>query len=87
MSMLHAMSEEQIWAALIVILEDVAPEADFDEIEPDEDIREALDIDSFDFLNVLIALNDETGVEIPETDYDKLVSMDDIVKYVAAIMP
>lgn len=87
MSTLHAMSEEQILAALIVILEDVAPEADFDEIEPDEDIREALDIDSFDFLNVLIALNDETGVEIPEADYGKLVSLDDIVKYVAAKMP
>ena len=87
MSTLQAMSEEQILAALIVILEDVAPEADFDEIEPDEDIREALDIDSFDFLNVLIALNDETGVEIPEADYGKLVSLDDIVKYVAAKMP
>jgi len=87
MSTLHAMSEEQILAALIVILEDVAPEADFDEIEPDEDIREALDIDSFDFLNVLIALNDETGVEIPEADYGKLVSLDDIVKYVVASMP
>ena len=87
MSTLHAMSEEQILAALIMILEDVAPEADFDEIEPDEDIREALDIDSFDFLNVLIALNDETGVEIPEADYGKLVSLDDIVKYVAAKMP
>jgi acyl carrier protein len=87
MSTLQAMNEEQILAALIVILEDVAPEADFDEIEPDEDIREALDIDSFDFLNVLIALNDETGVEIPEADYGKLVSLDDIVKYVAAKMP
>ena len=87
MSTLHAMSEEQILAALIMILEDVAPEADFDAIEPDEDIREALDIDSFDFLNVLIALNDETGVEIPEADYGKLVSLDDIVKYVATKMP
>jgi acyl carrier protein len=87
MSTLHAMSEEQILAALIMILEEVAPEADFVEIEPDEDIREALDIDSFDFLNVLIALNDETGVEIPEADYGKLVSLDNIVKYVAAKMP
>ncbi|MFO7678716.1 MAG: acyl carrier protein [Chloroflexota bacterium] len=87
MSTLHAMSEEQILATLISILQDVAPEADFDEIEQDEDIRETLDIDSFDFLNVLIALNDETGVEIPEADYGKLVSLDDIVKYVAAKMP
>lgn len=87
MSTLHAMSEEQILAALISILQDVAPEADFDEIERDEDIRETLDIDSFDFLNVLIALNDETGVEIPEADYGRLVSLDDIVKYVAAKMP
>lgn len=83
MSTLQMMDEAQIKETLLAILEGVAPEADFDEIGPDEDVRDALDIDSFDFLNVLIALNEETGVEIPEADYGQLVSINDIVRYVA----
>jgi acyl carrier protein len=86
MSTLQMMDEAQIKETLLAILEGVAPEADFDEIGPDEDVRDALDIDSFDFLNVLIALNEETGVEIPEADYGQLVSINDIVNYVLARM-
>lgn len=86
MTTLQAMSQEQIKEALLEILENVAPEADFDEISLNADVREALDIDSFDFLNVLIALNEQTGVEIPEADYGQLVSVNDIVQYVAAKM-
>ena len=58
-----------------------APEADFETLDPNEDIREALDIDSFDFLNFLIGLNEAFGVEIPESDYGKLVTLTDIVDY------
>ena len=83
MSTMQLLDEAQIKETLLAILEGVAPEADFDEISPDEDVRDALDIDSFDFLNVLIALNEETGVEIPEADYGQLVSINDIVQYVA----
>ena len=59
----------------------IAPEADFSELEPTENIREELDVDSFDFLQFLIGLNEELGVEIPEEDYEKLVSMNDLVSY------
>lgn len=83
MSTLQLLDEKQIKEMLLAILAGIAPEADFDEISPDEDVRDALDIDSFDFLNVLIALNEETGVEIPEADYGQLVSINDIVRYVA----
>jgi acyl carrier protein len=86
MTTLQIMTAAQIKEALLAILEDIAPEADFDQIAPDEDVREALDIDSFDFLNVLIALNEQTGVEIPEADYGQLVSINDIVAYVLARM-
>ncbi len=86
MTTLQIMTAAQIKEALLAILEDIAPEADFDQIAPDEDVREALDIDSFDFLNVLIALNEQTGVEIPEADYGQLISINDIVTYVLARM-
>ena len=61
----------------------IAPETDFTELPPTENIREELDIDSFDFLNFLIGLNDDLGVDIPENDYEKLVSMDDLVGYLS----
>ena len=86
MTTLQIMTAAQIKEALLAILEDIAPEADFDQIAPDEDVREALGLDSFDFLNVLIALNEQTGVEIPEADYGQLVSINDIVTYVLARM-
>ena len=47
----------------------IAPEADLDDVAPDEDLAEALDLDSMDFLNFLIAIAKSTGVEIPESDY------------------
>jgi acyl carrier protein len=46
----------------------IAPEADLDSVEPDEDLAEALDLDSMDFLNFLIGVSQATGVEIPESD-------------------
>lgn len=59
----------------------IAPEADFETLDPHEDLREALDIDSFDFLNFLIGLNEIFGVEIPEADYGQLVTLADINHY------
>jgi len=43
-------------------------------------MREALDIDSFDFLNFLIGLHEELGVEIPETDYGQLTMLADMIQ-------
>lgn len=62
-------------------LSQIAPEAEFDELPPTENIREELDIDSFDFLNFLIGLNEELGIDIPESDYEKLITMNDLLAY------
>lgn len=75
------MTEAEIRATIIDGLTQIAPEADFEELSPTENIREELDIDSFDFLNFLIGLDDKLGVEIPESDYEKLVSMNDLIGY------
>ncbi len=74
-------SVTELKSLIIDLLAQIAPEADFDDLEDDEDIREALDIDSFDFLNFLIALNEQTGIEIPEADYGQLNTMEELVAY------
>lgn len=81
-----AMTDEELKATIFELLGMIAPEADFDELAPDDDIRDKLDIDSFDFLNFLIGLNEETGVEIPEADYGKLVTLNDLMTYLKARM-
>jgi acyl carrier protein len=80
------LSAEELKQLIFDVLGQIAPEADFDSLDPGEDMRAALDIDSFDFLNFLIGLNDQVGVEIPEADYGQLVSLDDLVNYLLARM-
>ena len=77
-------TDTHIKTIIFRLLGQIAPEADFDELGPDEDVREVLDIDSFDFLNFLISLNEEFGVEIPEADYGQLVTLVDITDYLLA---
>jgi len=81
------MTDEQIKETLFRIMGEIAPDADFDDLEPDENMRKALDIDSYDFLNFIIGLNDELGVEIPEADYGQLISLSDIITYLSVRLP
>jgi acyl carrier protein len=78
------MSEPEIRSAVFKTLRKIAPEANLDQIRPDESLREALDIDSFDFLNVMIGLHEELSVEIPESDYGKVGTLRDLVGYLSA---
>jgi acyl carrier protein len=77
-------SETEIKTAIIEGLSKVAPEGDPASLSPDENIRRTLDIDSYDFLNFLIGLHKRLGVEIPEADYGKLGTMQEMISYLAA---
>ncbi|MCB9742515.1 MAG: acyl carrier protein [Alphaproteobacteria bacterium] len=63
------------------VLADIAPEADLDEIEADEPLREELDIDSMDFLKLVTGIAERTGVEIPEADYPKVSTLEELIAY------
>ncbi len=78
------MTEAQIKETLFKVLGRIAPEAHLDKLTPDENIRETLDIDSFDYLQFLIGLNEELGVEIPEADYGQLTTLADLIRYLSA---
>ena len=75
------MNENELRVIILTSLQQIAPDAELDQLEPDENIREALDIDSFDHLNFLISLNQKLGVEIPEKDYGKLNTLGEITDY------
>ena len=65
-------------------LSNIAPEADLAALDPAADLREALDIDSMDFLNFISAIHHRLGVDIPERDYPKLITLDGAVAYLKA---
>ncbi len=75
-------------ADILIVLEEelgnIAPEADFKALDPSADLREAIDIDSMDFINFVIAIHRRLGVDIPELDYPKLVTLDGAIKYLTA---
>jgi acyl carrier protein len=59
----------------------VAPEADLSALAPDDDLQDALDLDSMDFLNFLIGLAQRTGIEIPESDSPRVRTYNACVQY------
>jgi acyl carrier protein len=75
------MTEAEIRKLTAEVLGNIAPEADPGDLSDDEDMREALDLDSMDFLNFVIGLNKASGVDIPEADYPKLFTMKGVVSY------
>lgn len=77
------MNEADIKTVIFEELKKIAPESDPSTVPAGANVRATLDIDSYDFLNFLIALHERLGVEIPEADYGKLTSIDAMVGYLS----
>lgn len=78
------MTRDEIRATVLRVLGEVAPEADLASLKPDIGLREQLDVDSMDLLNFVIGLHNALNIEIPETDYPKLATLDGCVEYLIA---
>jgi acyl carrier protein len=65
-------------------LSNIAPDIDLADVEPTADLRDALDIDSMDFLNFITAVHHRTGIDIPEIDYPKLTTLKRMFAYLDA---
>lgn len=74
-------SESEIKTAVFAALRRIAPDAEPANLQPAEKLREALDIDSYDFLQFLIALKKDLGVDVPEADYGKLQTLGELLSY------
>lgn len=67
---------------LIQLLQKIAPELEASTLRPEQPLRQQLDLDSIDWLNFLINVHQHFGVEIAETDYAQLQSLNDLAAYV-----
>jgi acyl carrier protein len=74
-------------ALLARLLRGIAPEVDLDTIDPRAALDQEADLDSMDFLNLVGALYEATGIEVPEHDYPQLATIEGFVSYVRAARP
>ncbi len=80
------MTDDEIKSVVLRLLSQVAPEADMTAIRPGERLRDQIDIDSMDALNFLISIDAELHIDIPEADYPKLTTLDNIVAYLSGAL-
>jgi acyl carrier protein len=78
------MNQAEIKATVLRILGEIAPEADLTHLKPDVSFRDQLDIDSMDFLNFVIALEEGLNVRINESDYPKLSTLRGCVEHLVS---
>jgi len=78
------MNTAEIRAGFFDALLQVAPEVDAAAIATDRPLRSQVDLDSMDWLNVIVGLHRRFGVDIPEADYTRLGTVDAIVAYLSA---
>jgi hypothetical protein len=76
-------TRDELRAHTLEALGGIAPEADLAGLRGNVALRDQLDLDSMDFLNFLVAVHQRTGVEIPEADYGKLATLDQLLDYLA----
>ena len=78
------MNADDARALLGTLLHRIAPEVDLAEVDPDAPLQESMDLDSMDFLNLVTALAEATGIDVPERDYPSLSTIGGFVAYLAA---
>jgi acyl carrier protein len=80
------MKKEEIEKIIFSILKQIAPDTEPSELALDENIKETLGIDSFDFLQFIITLDEKLNSEIPEQDYGKITTMSSLINYLTQNM-
>ncbi len=80
------MTADDIREAILEILSDIAPDEDLSDLKPDVPFREQLELDSMDFLDIVMELRKRYRVQIPEEEYGNLASMQSTVEYLGPMM-
>jgi acyl carrier protein len=75
------MTGDEIREAVLAILSDIAPDEDLSDLKEDVPFRDQLELDSMDFLDIVMELRKRYRIHIPEEDYQELASMKSTVNY------
>ncbi len=75
------MTSEEIRGVILEIIEDIDEDADLENLKADQPLREQLDLDSMDFLDIVMELRKRYKLQVPEEDYPELASLDSTVAY------
>lgn len=79
------MTPDDLRATTLDALRQIAPEADLSVLDPARSFRDQIEIDSVDYLNFVLALEQRLGLRIPELHYPRLSSLDGCVSYLASV--
>jgi acyl carrier protein len=77
------MTKDEIKQVVIDIISDIAPDEDTSNLKPDVRLRDQLQLDSMDFLDIVMELRKRYGIEVPEAEYIQLASLDSSAEYLA----
>lgn len=80
------MAPEEIREAIIEILGDIAPDEDLSVLDDTQPFRSQMELDSMDFLDIVMELRKRYRIQIPEEDYHHLASMQSTVNYLVPLM-
>ncbi len=75
------MTEDQVKQIVIDIINEIAPDEDTSGLKDEIALREQMDLDSMDFLDIVMELRKQHGIEVPEADYPKLASLQSCADY------
>ena len=75
------MTIDEIKNAILEIIQDIDDEADLENLNPSDALRDQLDLDSMDFLDIVMELRKRYQIQIPEADYPQLATLDSCVNY------
>lgn len=77
------MTLDEIRNAVLEIIQDIDEDADLTNLKPDQALRDQLDLDSMDFLDIVMELRKRYKLQIPEADYPLLATLESCIKYLA----
>ncbi|WP_269527211.1 acyl carrier protein [Coraliomargarita parva] len=75
------MTEDDVKQIVIDIINEIAPDEDTTDLKAEVSLREQMDLDSMDFLDIVMELRKQHGIEVPEEDYPKLASLASCAEY------
>ena len=80
------MTKDECKKVVLDIIADIAPDEDLSNVKPDVRLRDQLQLDSMDFLDIVMELRKRHRIQIPEDDYVNLASMNSTVAYLTPLM-